>query len=168
MITTLENLPNVYKKSNIEKMASWIIKYQNFSTKAALKYAPEGYTLASLKNYFSKGLSYMNKNLKDKRYNSLYDKMDVYMRAHLQPLTPSNDEVRRVIKRGYHHKEATPPIATMTLVKKPISVKVIYGVQLEDTIKIFDSEDAANWFNKGIEYVKGIAGKVVTVELGEP
>lgn len=168
MITTLENLPNVYKENNTRKMASWIIKYQNFATKAALKYAPEGYTPLSLQNYFTKGLSYMNKNIKATGYSSLYKEMDSLLSTHLQPLTPPSDEVRQARKKRYQHKDATPPVAKMEIVRKPVTAKIIYGIQFEDSIKIFDCEDAAHWFNKGIEYVKGEAGKIVTVELGEP
>ena len=74
---------------------------------------------------------------------------------------------KRVFSKDYTVKENIPPVAKLEIIKKPLTAKVIYGIRFDDTIKIFDSEEEAKGFNKGIEFAGKESGKIVTVELGE-
>ena len=165
--TTLKNLPTVFKESGCTRIAKWIIKYQNFCINAAINNAPEGYSKSTLRNYMTYGLQYLKHGKKIKLYNWLYPYLDEVIKQHLQPLTPSIGERKRERTNDYTAKDNTPPVAKLACVTKPLTAKIQYGLRFDDTIKIFKSEEEATWFNKGVEFVKGEAGKIVTVELGE-
>ncbi|MBO7735046.1 MAG: hypothetical protein J6S67_20960 [Methanobrevibacter sp.] len=167
MITNLQNLPEVYKENNVKKAAVWVYKYQNFAIKSALKYSPDGLTKNTLSLYFSRGNKFIRTGVKDSQYGKLCDYITECMQKHLQPLTPSENEKAKVRKNDFTKAENIPPVARLKMVQRPLTAKIIYGVQFDDTIKIFDSEEIAHGFNKGLEFAGKQAGKVITVEIGE-
>lgn len=167
MNTTLQQLPTIFKESGNQRMANWIVRYQKFTIKAAIKNAPDGYSEKTLQSYMTYGSQYLKNGKKVKLLKFLYPYLDKALQQHIQPLTPSIAEQKRVFKNDFTKKDNTPPVAKLACVTKPLTAKIQYGIRFDDTIKIFESEEAASWFNKGIEFAKGEAGKVVTVELGE-
>ena len=161
----LQELPKNFAENRNELMAKWIIKYQDYKSKAALYYAPKGYTTSSLINYHQNGIQYIKNGKKNKMYNWLYPYIDKFIKEHLQPLTPSLAEKRKVYANNPTSKEAVLPIQKLECVSKHITAKIQYGVKFDDFIKLFESEEEAKGFNKGIEYAKGTTGRVVTVEI---
>ena len=164
--TTLKNLPILFKENSNMKIAYWIIKYQKFSMKAAIKNAPDGYSISTLNNYMTYGLQYINKGRRIKMYEWLYPHLDKALKQHLQPLTPSAAEERKKFK-DYTAKDSTPPIAKLACVTKPITSKFEYGIRFGNRIELFNSEDEAKGFNRGLEYAGEAAGKLISVEIGE-
>lgn len=169
MITTLENLPQAVTENKFTELAKWIIKYQYFRMKVALKYAPSGYKDSTLIAYVSVAQRYFNQGIKLPYYDYFYAELDKQTAKCLQPLTPSEYDRKREVKRKTqsYKKDVQPPIAKLDIVNKPICAKIKYGIQFDDTVLLFDKEDFARYFNKGIEHAGGEAGKIVTVELGE-
>lgn len=167
MNTTLKELPTVFKENSSMGIATWIVKYQNFNSGAAVKNAPERYSLSTLKNYLLYGSQYLKSGKRIKLYNWLYPYLDKCVQSHVQPLTPGVAARKRTSTKDYTTKENIPPVAKLEILKKPLLAKFLYGLRFDDTIKIFKSEEEASLFNKGVEFAKGEAGKIVTVELGE-
>ena len=168
MNTDLHTLPTAFKENTNMRIAAWIVKYQNYKTKSAIQYAPEGYTENSLANYMVAGQAYIKSKKRNRVYNWMYPYLDKLIQQHIQPLTPSEAEKRRVytFKKDYTTKENIPPVAKLEIMQKPLTAKFEYGIRFDDYIKLFDSEEEAKGFNKGIEFSKGTPGKLVTVELG--
>ena len=76
MKTTLQELPTVFKENSAKKVATWIVKYQNFRIKAAIKNAPEEYSTSTLTNYMTYGTQYLKSGRRIKLYNWLYSQLD--------------------------------------------------------------------------------------------
>lgn len=169
MITTLENLPQAVTENKFTELAKWIIKYQYFRMKVALKYAPAGYKESTLITYVSVAQRYFNQGIKLPYYDCFYTELDKQTAKCLQPLTPSENDRKKVYNRKEksYLKAVQPPIAKLDIVNQPVCANIKYGIQFDDTVLLFDKEDFARYFNKGIEHAGGEAGKVVTVELGE-
>ena len=167
MMITLQNLPEAVKENKTKNLAEWVIKYQKFNFKAAKQFAPDGYTDKSLQNYLYNGCKYLERGTINPMFKAFCRKLEELKQKCVQPLTPSLENRKREYKKDYTKKEATPPIINVPVIRKTLTAQIQYGVKFDDFIKLFESEEEAKAFNKGIEYAKGEAGKLVTVELGE-
>lgn len=168
---SLEMLPKALqqKKDNtLISIATWIIKYQKFKTRVALEHAPEGYAKCTLMNYFDFGVSHIKYGKNQAGYNFLYRTIDELLKKHIQPLTPSFKDARRVTKRDYTRKDNPPPVAQMKICQKPLVAKCQYGIQTETTIRLCISEDYAMGYLDALRESGDEISKIVTVEIGEP
>ena len=168
MITTLENLTETVKENTFNELAKWIIQYSKFKIKSAMKFAPTGYSLSTLDLYRRLSERYFNENKKERYYDNLYTALETQSKKY-QPLTPSAMDRKMIYARKdkSYLKAVQPPIAKLDIINKPLCAKIKYGIQFDDTVLLFDKEDFARYFNKGIEHAGGESGKIVTVELGE-
>ena len=168
MITTLENLTETVKENTFNELAKWIIQYSKFKIESAMKFAPSGYFASTLDSYRRLAERYFNENKKERYYDNLYNALGTQSKKY-QPLTPSAIDRKRIYVRKdkSYLKAVQSPITKLDIVNQPVCAKIKYGIQFDDTVLLFDKEDFARYFNKGIEHAGGEAGKVVTVELGE-
>lgn len=168
---SLEMLPKALqqkKEDTIKSIATWIIKYQNFKTRRALEHAPEGYAKCTLMNYFDFGVSHIKYGKDTAGYRFLYRTIDELCKKHIQPLTPSAKDARRVSKKDYTRKDNPPPVAKLKICQKPVSAKFNYGIQTETTIRLCPSEEYAMGYLDALKESGDEISKIVTVELGEP
>ena len=120
---------------------------------------------------FDAGLKYLRTgNTFNVNYNKkLYTYIDEAVANHVQPLIPKKDEERQIKKGYYARKENNPPITKLEVVKKPLTAKISYGVQINDNIVVCKTEDEARAFLRGMRFLsrKDEVGKLVTLEIGE-
>lgn len=168
MANNLQNLPQMVTENKFKILAKWVIQYSKFRASSALQYAPAGYKDISLIQYRTKAERYLNQGIIEAKYHNFYKALDEISKKY-QPLTPSESDRKKIYNRKdkSYLKAVQPPIAKLDIVNKPICAKIKYGIQFDDTVLLFDKEDFARYFNKGIEHAGGEAGKIVTVELGE-
>lgn len=171
MNSTLETLKDDLKEKAIRDFAYNIVKYQKFITKIAVEKFEHTYSKTTACNYFDAGLKYLRTGSTfNANYNKhLYTYIDEAVANHVQPLTPSKDEERQIKKGYYTRKDNNPPIAKISIVKKPLTAKINYGVQINDNIVLCKTEDEARAFLRGMRFLsrKDEIGKVVTLEIGE-
>lgn len=168
---SLEMLPKALrqkKDDTLNSIATWIIKYQKFKTRVALEHAPEGYAKCTLMNYFDFGVSHIKYGKDTAGYRFLYRTIDGLLKKHIQPLTPSEKDARRVSKKDYTRKDNPPPVAKLEIVNKPLVTTYQYGIQTETTIRLCPSEDYAMGYLDALRESGDEISKIVTVELGEP
>lgn len=171
MESTLETLKDDLQQKAIKDFAYNIVKYQKFITKIAVDKFEHAYSKTTACNYFDAGLKYLRTgNTFNANYNkNLYIYIDDAVANHVQPLTPSKNEERQVRKSYYTRKENNPPITKIEVVKKPLTAKINYGVQINDNIVVCKTEDEARAFLRGMRFLsrKDEVGRVVTLEIGE-
>lgn len=164
-MVNLENLKEELNEKRMYNVALTIRKYQDYRISLTAEKLDNSFSLATKKNYISAGISYIKTGKKLRCVPvSLYRALDKVLSECVQPLRPSLEEKRKEYKRNYTKKENIPPVARMDIVKKPTSVRVDYGVKLEDSIKCFTSYDEATGFLKGLRYMGNVLGKLVSFE----
>ena len=171
MNSTLETLKDDLKEKAIKDFAYNIVKYQKFITKVAVGKFEHAYSKTTACNYFDAGLKYLRTgNTFNANYNKkLYTYIDEAVANHVQPLIPKKDEERQIKKGYYARKENNPPITKLAVVKKPLTAKISYGVQINDNIVVCKTEDEARAFLRGMRFLsrKDEVGKLVTLEIEE-
>ena len=170
---SLEMLPKALrqkKDDTLNSIATWIIKYQKFKTRVALEHAPKGYAKCTLMNYFDFGVSHIKYGKNTAGYRFLYQAIDELLQKHIQPLTPSAKDERKVYKKDYTRKDNPPPVAKLEIVNKPLTASYKYGIQRGDEIRLCPSEDYAQGYIDCLKKHCNIESdiKIVTVEIGEP
>ena len=161
-------LSNLQKEMDQKKMydvATVIRKYQDYKVSIAVEKLSNTLSLATKKNYLSAGTSYIKTGKKQNCIpTGLYRALDKVLEECVQPLRPSNEEKRREWKRDFTKKDNIPPVARMKAVKNPITVKIKYGVKVEDSVRLLTSYDEAAGFLKGLKYMGNTLGKLVSFE----
>lgn len=96
----------------------------------------------------------------------MYEYIDEAISQHVQPLTPKDNEKRRVLRNMYLKKKAILPVQKVVkeLTKQSrMCEKFEYGVMYDDNIKVFGKDStAAKIFLAGITFV-GKIGKLVAI-----
>lgn len=81
-----------------------VVKYQNFKTKKFIEKFRDTYTTyadKTLANYFDAGVTYINTKIKRKLCgDKFYGYIDEALAQCVQPLTPSIEDKRRIIKKN--------------------------------------------------------------------
>lgn len=146
-----------------------IVKYQKFKTKSFVEKVKDrysDYSEATLRNYFDSGVTYINTNVKRKMCsNKFYGYIDDALSQCIQPLTPSEQDRRRVFKNTYTKKNVTLPVQEVVnnLMKNKMTERFEYGVRYNDMIKVFGTnETEAKIFLAGIEFMGG-KGRLVSI-----
>ena len=146
-----------------------IVKYQKFKTKIFLEKTKNNYSDYSEKtaaNYFDNGVAYINTGIKRKMCsNKFYSYIDEAIAQCIQPLTPCNEDKRRIFKNTYTKKDVILPVQKVVnnLMKNKLVETFEYGVRYNDTIKVFGTDETkAKIFLAGIEFMGG-KGKLVSI-----
>lgn len=151
---------------DLKDFAYNIIKYQNFQTNKAVKKIEANLKTTTKALYFNSGVRYIKTGIKNPTVNKkVFEYIDLGMKECLQPLTPSENDKRRVFKNTYHKKDVKLPVQE-TLKKlscNKLTERFEYGVRYDDTIKIFSSSHDAKMFLNGIRFV-GKQGRLVSIQ----
>lgn len=155
----IKNLERFKRMNNLEtenqkeySIAEWIVK--NYENSLNLKHLEElrlqfGISKSLLTNYFYCGKKY----IKEKTPMRAGKKIQGYIDEILSSETPKEKEL---------------PIELPTSRKraKVVSNPQKYGVQVdENTIKLFDTQEFAQYFLAGLKYAGQTTGKIVTVNV---
>lgn len=157
-----------FMQKKLEKCAEFIVKYQKFKTNFVLeKLYAEGINLArpTLFNYVNYGIAYILYGKKSRAIpENLYRNIDRFIETHLQPLTPSEENKRRIVRKKYTEKDTILPIEKIPEVKAKITENFEYGVKIDNRIILFQSEENMEQFIKNLKFVNPeIELKAVTV-----
>lgn len=172
MITTLENLTEKVKENNLKNLAKNIVKYQNFKTSVVLnKIDTLGFTRSTIKTYIDCGINFVRKGIKYPHVNkSLYLYIEECLKEHMQPLTPTFEEKRVILKQSVK-KETVLPVQNVLEKLQKQSVSELqtkfYGIQLENRIILQDTKEEANAFYNGLVFMGNNNAKIVKVKIEE-
>ena len=169
MKTNFENLKQDLNKKKFIDLATAIVKYQKFKGKIAVqKMTGIAMSEATKANYFNLGCTYIKTKEKKKCVpTTLYKCLDEVVNKCIQPLTPSLEEQKSIYKRNYTKKDATPPVAKLEIINKPIATSNIeYGVKFDNNIMLMVNRDYALGFINGLKFCGKKNAKVITVEIG--
>ena len=167
-MTTLKDLPQELKDKKAYDIATIIRKYQDFKTSIAAEKLDNSLSEGTRKNYVMGGVSYIKTGKKHPCVpSSIYDAIDKVIKECVQPLRPAEEDKKREYKRDYKKKNASPPVARLEILKKPVTVKVTYGIRIEDSVKCIDSYDRAVGFLEGLRYMGNKNAKMVSFEALE-
>ena len=175
---TLETLKEDMRHLKNMAVAKWIVQYQDYNLKAALRNAPEDMQEPTLRAYMSRGIHYMKTGeIREGITKAICKCLDTLLNeCKIQPLRPSAEDRKRVYHRVNHRKDRKLPVNKVLIqIKEEAknSGDFKYGVLLpNDMIQICNSEKDAVTFLKGINFLasmqgKESTGKVVELEIKE-
>lgn len=167
MINTLADLPIKVKEHRMYEIAVEIVKLQNFKTNAAIKRLSLNLSDSTKRNYLENGIKYIQTGKMHTNYMFLKKHIDKAIEEHVQPLTPSKENKRRIFKTTQGKKEFIPPVAKLEIINKSLVAKFEYGIRFGNEIKLFNSKDEAKGFIQGVKYAGVFTGKLVEVEINE-
>ena len=162
------NLPEAVLEKKAYDVALVIRKYQDFKIDIAMDKLDPALAKGTRKNYIRAGVTYIKTGKKAPCLpKAICNALDKVMAQCVQPLTPSESDKKRAYKRNYTKKDNLPPVARMEIIKKPLSVKVSYGVKIEDSVKCFNTYDESLGFLKGLRFMGNKLAKMVSFEALE-
>ena len=140
-----------------ERCAEIIVKYQKFTTNKVLeKFIEQNllYSKATATSYINYGIAYIMYGTKHYAVpKKIYNAIDECIAKHIQPLTPSEKDKRRIIKNKYQKKDAVLPVQKIPEVKTELTEKFEYGVRIDNRIILFSTENGMNEFVRNIKFV---------------
>ena len=157
-----------FMQRKLEKCAELIVKYQKFRTNFVLEQINKAnidLARPTLFNYVNYGISYILYGKKSRAIpENLYRNIDRFIETHLQPLTPSEENKRRIIRKKYTEKDTILPIEKIPEIKAKITQDFEYGIKIDNRIILFTSEKEMEQFIKNLRFVNPeIELKAVTV-----
>lgn len=169
MINDLKNITKILKEDDYRKIAKLVVQYQNFKTKVAIQHFPFDVSEGTKLNYLNLGIVYIKTKVRNKAIpQKIYDFIDEFTEAHLQPLVPKDEDRRRTINKIYHKKEAVLPVQNLLKELKTKSAGMIakfeYGVRIDDMVKICSSREEAITFMQGAKFAGNKNVQVVSIE----
>lgn len=150
---------SIFKTEPLKLIAKQIVQYQNFKPRIALKKMNHlHFSKGMVTNYLTFGRKYLREGFRHRGASSkLYNYIDEWKEKQLQPLVPKDDEKaieRKHTVRAIDTKAVEEPVRTVSIhAKSPLSVtsEFYYGVKIENTIKIFDTEKECKACLKGLK-----------------
>lgn len=176
MIVGLAELRQGIANKKMQDFAYNIVKYQKFKTSTAIKNINYDCSEKTKMLYFNAGVKYIKTKEREKYVPpTIYEYIDEALDKHIQPLTPSLQDERRVyakkLVKKFTKKDDIPPVAKLDIIQKIQSKtdsNCEYGVKLSDTeIKICKNRDYAIGFAEGLKYLGKTDVKVITIKIGE-
>lgn len=173
---TLETLKEDMRHLRNITIAKWIVQYQDYNLKAALRNAPEGIQGIhehTLQAYMSRGIHFIRTGEVKMGITSAVCKCidNLLKECKIQPLRPSPEDRKRVYKKITHRKDHKLPVnKVLDQIKQDANTSgdFRYGVLLpDDMIKLCSSEKDAVTFLKGINFLATLQGKESTGKLVE-
>ena len=94
----LADLKTYHQDYKLQKLATNIIKYQNFKSSAIPDEVKKDFSYKTFASYFSQGLRYIKTQYKNpKTSKKLFQFIDEELKRCIQPLTPSEKDKKRFI-----------------------------------------------------------------------
>lgn len=153
----MEVVINNLIEGQVEKCAELIVKYQKFTTNKVLEKFTEHhliYTKSTAISYINYGIAYILYGTKHYAVpKKIYNAIDECIAKHIQPLTPSAKDKRRINNNKYLKKETVLPVQKIPEVKTELTEKFEYGVRIENRIILFSTEAGMNEFVKNIRFI---------------
>lgn len=144
-------------KGQVERCAEIIVEYQKFSTNKVLEKFEEQnllYKKATAISYINYGIAYIMYGTKHYAVpKKIYNAIDECIAKHIQPLTPSEKDKRRINNNKYQKKDAVLPVQKIPEVKTELTEKFEYGVRIDNRIILFSTENGMNEFVKNIKFI---------------
>lgn len=168
MNTTLENLTEKVRENRLMNLAKNVIQYQNFKTSTIIKKVDSaGLTLSTLKGYIDNGISYIKTGKINSGVKGFVKYIDANLKNCVQPLTPKKEDERCFKKspnKSIHKKEAALPVQNVLKEITAKNIKKAIAVKMNNNIVIQSSEEEANGFIKGIEFMdKNLECKLINI-----
>lgn len=170
---TLETLKEDMRHLKNMAIAKWIVQYQDYNLKAALRNAPEGIQKNTLLGYMSRGVHFIRTGeIKTGITSAVCKCIDNLLKeCKIQPLRPSPEDRKKIYKKITHRKDNKLPVnKVLDQIKQDADTSgdFRYGVLLpDDMIKLCSSEKDAVTFLKGINFLATMQGKESTGKLVE-
>ena len=144
-------------KGQAERCAEIIVKYQKFTTNKVLEKFEEQnllYKKATAISYINYGIAYIMYGTKHYAVpKKIYNAIDECIAKHIQPLTPSENDKRRINNNKYQKKDAVLPVQKLPEVKTELTEKFEYGVRIENRIILFSTENGMSEFVKNVKFI---------------
>ena len=152
---------------NLKDFCMDIVKYQNFKPKYAIPNIRTNYKEATVRNLFSAGVSYIKFGKKSRiASKKFYGYIDEHIKNFVQPLRPSASQKRNFKNKEkmYQSETAIHPAKLAVLqIKEESKNAKMYGVMIEENVKVFFSKLDANTFLNGVKFA-GKKGELVEIK----
>lgn len=165
----LTDLKAYHQDYKLQKLATNIIKYQNFKTSSIPEEIKKDFTSQTFANYFSQGLRYVRTQCKNpKTPKKLFEFIDKDLKRCVQPLTPSEKDKRLIYQNRRCKSKRVKPVEQPHFdIPKQLTQPFEYGIRKNDKIIVMKDDHTANEFLNNCRSL-GIDGvRVVTITVEE-
>lgn len=175
-ITSLENLDKRIEENRQRQFGENMVKYQNFKTSVIRdRIDHAGFKEKTLDCYINSCIAYIKTGKKFAQYGKIYDYVDEALARHVQPLTPKEEDRRRILpprssKRvtSCIEKDKVPPVVNVLNQIKEINKPVYeerFGVITEDRVILMENEDKARDFQKSFKLLSNNDIDVIEIKI---